>query len=380
MRKIELNPLIHPPSSDNDSLPTYMQVASEYLSCLTYEKTYVQQVDAELYFRKAKERLSNTILRMYHQTRRLDEFSLSLKNIIILAESQEYFEPWPSKVRESLRATVRNFQAASILNQEISPFTQGTLLSGSNAWGPFFAVRGDTQGRLELEGFIKDNDKKEPSDIDLLIATDSPREITSIVHQLIQKDYIPSEESNRAKAFEKLYGEEADMLSLRTLIGNVQASLHFIPTPILLNIVNTPYGHGKINVLRDLRSNIPGNVKRAGGYPLRDIKGLKEIMFHPKMKELKDPKTQTSLGYLTDNPTGGFLQVKNEQTYYMGVIPFFLLIAPAILHDPDNSLIKMHETLRDRIKLIMDQRPASNFPRKEEMPEYVIKRLQEYFA
>lgn len=270
---------------------------------------------------------------------------------------------------EAIQATARNLAIVREFTSPVENLADGMLLSGTNAWGAFCAVRGDSN-------FEKG--KGEPSrasDIDLLITSQSIDRLGDILQRYISLGLVDESESKRFLVFKDLYtSKKADMFSVRSNYGGVEESLHFIPMDVIDTICNLePVADSSksgfdLDFLNDFRTTIPGNVRKYGGYPTGDLKGLRVESFVPIPQEIKYPGTNEVAGYITQNPVGGPKVVDGQQTYFMGVIPFFLTISPKLLIDKDNLLSRRITMLRSNIRTIMNDQEIQYIPRQERMP------------
>lgn len=381
MQKVELNPLVFPESSL--VIPERESLKDEYLLCLSLEKKSFGDLDPQQFkesLRIERENLGITLLNIYRSSPSLEWFMGYLKGVMQESEEAKEYVLYPSNIREGLKATVNNLRVASRIARVASSNSEGILMSGSNAWGTFFAVRGNMQGRLNLWQEENVSKREGPSDIDLMIAHPKVEGLKAVVQGLVADGLASKGEIKRFDVFEKIYEKQADIFSARMNVNGVEVSLHFVSSAIVEKMSNPAYSQRMISYIRDFRPNTSGEVRREGGYKMYDLKGAKTFDFHPRVEEVKDPITQATLGYISDSPLGGFVKVGKKQTYYMGILPFFLLVVPAILHDPKGNLGDAHVRLRDQIRLVMNGQPAINIPRQEDMPDFILKKLKIYFS
>ncbi len=381
MQKVELNPLVFPESSL--IVPDRESLKNEYLLCLSLERRSFGDLDPQHFkesLRIERENLGITLLNIYRASPSLDWFTEYLKGVMQEAEEAKEFVPYPSDIGEGLKATINNLRVASRITKVASSNSEGILMSGSNAWGTFFAVRGNMQGKLNLWQEENVSKREGPSDIDLMIVYSKAEGLKAVVQDLVADGLASKKEIKRFDVFEKMREGQADIFSARMNVNEVEVSLHFVPSAIVERMSNPAYSQRIISYIRDFRPNTSGNVRREGSYKMYDLKGAKTFDFHPRLEEVKDPVTQATLGYISDSPLGGFVKVGKKQTYYMGILPFFLLVAPTILHDPNGSLGDAHVRLRDQIRHVMNGQPAINIPRQEDMPDFILSKLRTYFS
>lgn len=381
MQKAELSPIvlseISSAASERESLK------AKYLQCLDLERKSFGDSDPQHFkekLRVERENLGIKLLSIYRFSPSLKWFTGYLKEVMREAEEDKSFVPYPSNLKEGLKATINNLRVVSRVAEVLSSNAEGILMSGSNAWGAFFAVRGNMQGRLNLWQEESASKREGPSDIDLMIVHPKIEGLKAVVQDLAADGLASQGEVKRFNVFEKIHEEQADIFSARMNVNEVEVSLHFVPSNILGRMSNPQYSQKKVDFIRDFRPNTPGSVKREGSYKLYDLKGLKTLDFHPKVKRFNDPATQATCGYISDSPLGGFVRVGKEQTYCMGILPFFLLVAPTIMHDSNGNLNNAHISLRNKIRLVMNGQPAKVIPRQEDMPDFVLNKLITYFS
>ncbi len=271
MRKIEFHPLIS--ISEKENRFSYEDLQDLYISCLTFEKK--QDLDKE-HLPNFREKLAIGLMQMYSESDSLSEFSQRLLKLFDSAEEYSNSSDFPSVTRESIKSTARNLNIASEITDISEPYTQGVLMSGSNAWGPFYAVRGNVQGKLSL--YENTNPiKKEPSDIDMLFNFHNMSELENLIKIFGENKILSKREEERFYFFKKMYPNTLDMFSSRSIFRDTLVSFHFLPMPLLNRISNPIVGSrksaGELDFARDFRPNSPYNIIDNKGYPIYGLLG-----------------------------------------------------------------------------------------------------------
>lgn len=383
VKKVEFHPLVYQSygysfiGSEHSQIRDPDKLRNLYISCLRLERRNPNQNAEELC--QARENLASNLIQMYLESDSLNAFSRELSYLLSTSESLSEINDMPSNTRETLRATVRNLQTASWIADEAEQYVSGVLLSGSNAWGPFYAVRGNIQGRLPL-GEDLNPKKKEPSDLDILINFNNLEDLQDLINGFNKKGLLSDNEKSRFLAFQRLYPDSLDMLSSRTTYNDTQISLHFVPPKLLSRMANPKRGIKKsgkeLDFALDFRPNTPWNTEKGKGYPIYGIKGGKPVYFRPEIQSLEIEGKK--LGYISKTPLGGFLPEKRQPTYFIGILSFFLLVSPAILVDKEEKLIEAHRQLLDNIRMSMNGTPANYIVREDEMNNNFRKAFKEY--
>ena len=120
--------------------------------------------------------------------------------------------------------------------------------------------------------------------------------------------------------------------------------------------------------LNDFRPNTGSSLH--GGYPIRDLLGLTKIIFIPSIDQVKEGNIE--LGYISQISTGGFAAIKDHKTYLIGILGFFLLVAPVILQDKDSNLSKNIMALKNKVREMLNDQEPVYIPREERMPSAVL--------
>lgn len=349
-----------------------------------------------------KERIASLALKIYQSCKSIEEFeekmNVLLTNPATLEDAMRmntddplvgsYLLPLsltnetiPSAT-ESIRATIENLKIIAEFADIGRKNSEGILLSGTNSWGPFYAVRGGLPRELREAGM--DQLKfDEFSDIDFLITIRTVEEMGKVVADYVSAELFDSKELNRFYVFKEMYlSGRADIFSVRTYHGGVEESIHFIPSSKMdqlckMERVNPrePDEYG-IDSFRDFRPNLPGNLARHGSYPTGDLKGLKIASFTPSIQEISYPEKTEPAGYLSETPIGGRATIEGQETYFIGVISFYLLVAPTILVDKENTLSLRIAELRNNIKSIMNGQPVKFIPRQDRMPQNILEEVK----
>lgn len=84
------------------------------------------------------------------------------------------------------------------------------------------------------------------------------------------------------------------------------------------------------------------------------------------------PSSGAQAGYITETTVGGKATIYGQETYFIGVIPFFLLIEPSILIDRGNMLSLEISRLREHIRKIMAGKMIDYIPRQERMSKSTL--------
>ncbi|MDO8602005.1 MAG: hypothetical protein Q7R62_02685 [bacterium] len=124
------------------------------------------------------------------------------------------------------------------------------------------------------------------------------------------------------------------------------------------------------------RTDTPNNA-RSGGYLISDLFGLTTKIFDPQSIAIYDK--EKIVGYVSRKPTGGFTEIHKRGTYLIGLLSFFLLIAPTILVDHGNALHKNIDKFREKVKKILNGSLPLYIPREERMPKEILQRIKESF-
>lgn len=350
----------------------------------------------------AKELVAQAAMGLYHDSSTAGDFSRRITGLIAdhpeaisAAEKANYSDSVlhgyispvslrrddiPSPV-ESILATAKNLGIVNVFAAQSSS-AEGVLLSGTNAWGAFYAVKGGAPEQL-----LKQGTPQVPynrfSDIDMLMYAPAVSDLGELVASHISAGLLDSRESKRFEAFEDMYEEgEADIFSVRAHFRDVEESIHYVLEDTLGQIRDqTPMrnrsvdGQPDIRYVRDYRPNIPGNVRKYGGYPLYDLKRMRDLVFSPTIRKISDI-TGEPLGYLSENTVGGPADVEGVATYYLGVLAFFLSVIPQVVMDREDKLSNSVAAFQERISLTMDGSPPVYVPRQERMPSYSIKEIR----
>lgn len=287
----------------------------------------------------------------------------------------------PSPV-ESICATARNLEIVRDFVRPVEGIATGMLMSGANAWGAFYAVKGGVPDVLKDEG-VPQLPYGEISDIDLIVSADSIAELSLCVDSYVAAGLVEPRERERFAAYRKLYDRgEADVFSLRSYYREVEESIHFLPTEVVERICSMTGGRAHVDsnglrydIIRDFRPNIPGNVRRYGSYPLADVRGLRTTDFYPDLTEMQS-HDGSILGYLSESAIGGPAEVDGENTYYMGVFSSFFAVDPVLLIDRGGWLSQMSAMLHNNISKILNGAEVRFIPRQGRMAVHSLARIR----
>lgn len=359
---------------------------------LSGQDTTIQKDEALFY----KEFLANLTFAMYSHFGSFSDFRNTMLNLVDHIEENrgessphitEYSRPLslkdldiPSPV-ESIVATLENLAIIDEFKNIAQTHADGMLFSGSNAWGPFYGVRGEPKGRQNLG---QQQQNVYPSDVDLLITAESIDKLSLTLRDLVSSGLLRPSEIKRFDMFMKLYAE--NKVDTFWTTGNYKKSqeIHFITLDIIRKIASMQRinqsleDEDKTDFVRVLRPNIPKSLEKFGGYSTVDIKGLKDIFFVPQTTPvtLDDGVTEAFVSQMT---IGGPARIGDKKTYYVGVIPFFLLISPRILIDNGNLLSKELLRFKEAVMNIVEDDNAILLPRQERMSNSMETRIKNSF-
>lgn len=276
---------------------------------------------------------------------------------------------------EAILATSKNISVALQYANSASSLAMGTILSGSNAWGSFYAPK-----------LIAKSDSEKPSDVDLLVAAKDTDAIGAIVEQYVEDGLVDGRETERFAQFVTLQrAGKASMFSLRSSTTGTEISAHLLGADMLqqvcsLNGLRSHIRHGRqaISVINDFRPNSPSATKRKSGYTLGilDAPAGQNIRYLPLHEPIFDHHAR-HLGFIAQSPVGGYTLKDGVTTYTLGVIPTFLTSCPVIVGESNNQLSKLTSHYRSKIADIMGGRIITNIIRQEEMPSHSLRSVIE---
>jgi hypothetical protein len=273
---------------------------------------------------------------------------------------------------EAMLTTIENFTVARKYATAMETHVEGIVMSGSNTWGSFFAVRSEYS-------------KNKASDIDLVVEVADVDHMNTAVEALIASrliaeptPYTPftQDERRRLQQFHSLYLEDAaDIFSIRTHASGVEASIHFV----LSSTMDTITAHSQairsvlidnqdVTYLRDFRPNLPYNA-RENGYQIHDFRGFSDIKFKPTPTEVVDPMYR-HLGYVSESPLGATIKTARGNSYGLGLIPFFLSISPVVLEEKEGTMQKRIATMQRSIGETMHGARPEALIREDRMPKF----------
>lgn len=281
----------------------------------------------------------------------------------------------PSPI-EAIVATTENTEIAQKFADTAKDSLTGLLLSGSTAWGAYFAPRGDKHLRPDR----KEGDR---SDTDMIAVAKDIEAIGTTIEKYVAEGLVDPEERERFAVFEHLHAtQEAEVYSLRATYQDGEQSIHFMTEDTIAS-VSEAFAHrtrehdGKdIHILLDFRPNLPMNPIRNGkGYSIHDLKGLYNGYYMPSPIEIA--QGEKAMGYVTDSPVGSIISENGELTYSMGLMDFFMAITPKIVLDSDGKMKHWVEMLQRTIARVQDGVTPTQIPRAKRMPRNTIHRIQE---
>lgn len=262
--------------------------------------------------------------------------------------------------REAKQITLKNLAIVEEFKVSASDLVDGMLLSGSNAWGAFYAVT-------------------KQSDIDLVITTKNAEEIEKIIERYVVEGLLGQEERQRSKVFQMLFEQrKADTFSIRVPYDTSIVSIDFIPTDLVRDITelklmkSVKVGDLNIRVINEFRSNPP----KVDGYTADSLRGEK-VMYHPKFEEIKNDGFV--VGYISETLVDGQREKVEEIEYFIGVISFFFAVDPVILIDRGNRLSKAIEILRSKIAGLTHGQTPAYITRQERMSEESLQGIRKSF-
>ncbi len=283
---------------------------------------------------------------------------------------------------EAAVTTVHNLDLLEEFTVPLHNYAKGMLLSGANAYGAFYAVRGGVPSSLTRLG-VPQLSHSERSDIDILVSTADIHAIGQCIEAYIMSGVISVNERKRYLKFLKLFEKgEADIFSLRSYYEDVEQSVHFMTKETVSSICNLQPIRNHIakdglnySIVRDFRPNIPGNVRKYGAYPINDLLGLKQEHFSPSIQRIGSTDSGYPDDYLCENTVGGPAVIGHQRTYYMGVFSFFLSVGPVVLIDRDGEFSADISKLQNNISLTLDGKKPTNIPRQEHMTRASLSKI-----
>lgn len=327
---------------------------------------------------------SDTLMRYLRQATLLGPATLDLDPTIAACDpmKREHMTPVslhdasiPSPV-EAIVATIENREVAQIFAEASQDLLTGILLSGSSAWGEYYAPRGDRHLR-------PDRCEGERSDVDLIAIAKDVDAIGATIDAYIRKGLIDPSEQRRFETFAGLYAKDvADIFSVRAHYDNGEQSIHFLTEDTMEDIsaVKTiranDQGAHRVNLVHDFRPNLPANPGKNGlGYTLDDLKGMHNGHYMPTPKAILDGSE--AVGYLSDSPVGSVIFKNGESTYLLGLMDFFIAIKPNIILDTHGRIENWVTTLQRNIAGIQQGVTPVQIPRQKRMPKDILHEIQE---
>jgi len=280
---------------------------------------------------------------------------------------------------ESILSTIELRRIGKETADLIKNYSVGILQSGSASWGGHISTRG--QIREDPFGIeeTKLREMKLISDVDMIVVIEQPQDAIVVVEKLINEGRLGKNELARIKKYVELAeANDIDMFSMRGYHGNVEQSYHIITKKVLNELTSPDRPPSKtIPVLRDFRPDKPGSFKKYGGYPILGTEGRQIALL--KKEPTPVDETNLNLGYISESPAGGAVQIKvdGQETndYALGVLTTQLMYLPDVLHDPEGFLRDQVDRVFLMIAPYLPHKSSFTVPRWERMPKSFKKRL-----
>ena len=340
----------------------------------------------------AKEKLALLFIKIYNLSPNLSQFEETVRKIIaeyvikFNKDPEEYLRDatlFPGSLKdsnirspiESLVASIENLKRIGRLAEISEPYLDGLVIGGSMAYGPFFSVKSDRKILLSEEFGINIESGGEVSDIDGLMLLENFHNLPNLIDGLIKSGLCSPEELRRSEKFLELWKNgQADIFSYRYTGNGVEESFHILDGITLGKILdNHKHIANKVGHLKDFRPNIPSKSPR-GYYRLIGMRTGKEIKFPISIEEISD-KLELPIGYISDTPTGGFMDINGIIDYYPSVLTHILLMSPIIPSDRHNKLDGIINNLATEINSRIDLGDTINIYRHQRMPKNLLKEV-----
>ena len=310
-------------------IPNETAFQEAYLSC----KVAGEASQTDL----ARQALAKAMFESYRQAESFGSFCSLVERVILPAGDLE----------DGIRQSIMHLGVAHEIQQTAEDC--GVLLTGSSAWGAFYALHAE-------------------SDVDLLITGSGIGELEKTVQTLVGKSILDAGESRRFALYKALNEEgEADHFSIKGVYSGVNLSIDFMLDEHVLKISNladlrppVPGVGERIRTIREFRRNKP----KPDGYTLDRLDG-DSTLYHPLYRPVFDEGNV--VGYLSDTLIDGI----GKDTYSLGVISFFLAINPMVLSD--NGILRMSiNLLQSNIAKLNGHVLPEYITRQERMPTYSL--------
>ncbi len=330
---------------------------------------------------KIRTQLAILCMSLYEESETLESFEEKIHHYIDeisekdIRDTESFLtqisRPHEPDLLEAIWATLKNLKISTEIKNIIENDASGMLISGTNAWGPFFAVKG-----LPIIKQGSTGEKRDASDIDIMITVSDIQALRVVIESLSRFGIISQNELSRLALFEKLHSEKkVDMFSLRSYYQNVEQSMHFLFTETVQSLGD---GSGKlrkngIEYLRDFRPNIPRNINLYGGYPIVNVHDGSEQLFSARIQEVFD-ENHVIQGYTSETPAGG----SNESGTYISLLHFFLQVAPVLLFDKNNILQEASKNLAESLKSKLEPGGIPFIIREDRMMKEIIPAIKNF--
>ncbi len=382
-RAIEINK----PRDIGSCINTFVDAYKNYRTIRELAHTKINGKDGEE-MNKSREDIFKATFTLYEVSASMAEFKAHFENVLkVLSNSQSEQEVndyitsafiYPYSITknrshspiEAIYATCNNIEIINEFFDASQKNTDSILLSGSSAWGPFYAVSGKLPESIVSLG-MEQRGLKEMSDVDFLMVLNDINQMERLVDSLIDKKLLNETEKQRFKKFKMLYeGNSAEVFSIRGNYKGTEESLHLLLGSSLERIAYSLEEKtvDQLGYLKDFRPDLGSSLH--GGYPIKDLLGLTSITFVPSIYQVKEGDIE--LGYISQISTGGFTDIKGHKTYLIGILGFFLLITPVVLHDKDSNLSKNIMVLKNNVREVLNNQEPVYIPREERMPSVVL--------
>lgn len=339
----------------------------------SYKKYLVTESSEEAGF--LREEIARACIALYYQCDDVSDLSHNFRNILGKITEVRLLDPDKYIARltqhapdpiEAISATLKNFEIADLIGTSLAGFADGVLLSGANAWGPFFAVRHPAYESMR---------NTPGSDVDVVAIFDDVDAILQGLKSLARQGLISEGEMQRFHHFKKLSSEKrADVFSMRSFYANTEISLHAYPKSTVIALVEGSEQKNEqgIGFLHDFRPSFPNNVRKFGGYPTLDFLSGNTKLFQPTIELVHDVGEKDS-SFLCDSPTGKI----DQGEISVGLTLFFFLIAPMCIGGQSAFYETTRRTMLERLRKASNQEPIRFLFREERMASMVSRSIKD---
>lgn len=263
--------------------------------------------------------------------------------------------------------TRKNLKIIKKFSDASKQFADAVLLTGSNAWGQYYAVN-------------------ENSDIDLVVTATDIKQLESVIERYVSLGLLEEYQKQRFDLYKRLYHKKkAEDFSICAKYKNKTISIDFITLDVIKTIAGLKplitrkhkdtKGVINIRAFNEFRSNPP----RKTGYSVDELGGRKKITYYPKFKEILDRKGKTA-GYLSETLIDAKNSSKGNESYFLGVISFFFAVHPIVIFDSNGQLTASINILNKNIKKLIGKKKIVYITRQERMSESIQKQIKDSFT